>query len=108
MIKNLNQLKNALRPGIRFKIIAHCRENCIGQLREVTLANTQGFYSISIHSQEDKANICNRGRGPVLWWSKAPFWEFKENTYSIYSSDTEHTEKTLIMSFQIQNMEVIA
>lgn len=44
MIKNLNQLKRALRPGMRLEVIGHCRPGCIGQLREVTWVNTQGFY----------------------------------------------------------------
>lgn len=45
MIKNLNQLKRALRPGMRLEVIGHCRPGCIGQLREVTWVNTQGFYT---------------------------------------------------------------
>ena len=30
MIKNLNQLKRALRPGMRLEVIGHCRPGCIG------------------------------------------------------------------------------
>ena len=45
MIKNLNQLKRVLRPGMRLEVIGHCRPGCIGQLREVTWVNTQGFYT---------------------------------------------------------------
>lgn len=36
MIENLNQLKRALRPGIRLQIVDHRRTECINQLREVT------------------------------------------------------------------------
>ena len=45
MIKNLNQLKRTLRPGVRLEVTGHCRPSCIGQLREVTWVNTQGFYT---------------------------------------------------------------
>ena len=33
MIENLNQLKRALRPGIRLQIVDHRRTECINQLR---------------------------------------------------------------------------
>ena len=43
MIKNLNQLKKAMKGNPRFQIIAHCRKECIGEIRQVTQANTTGF-----------------------------------------------------------------
>ena len=36
MIKNLNQLKKAMKGNPRFQIIAHCRKECIGEIRQVT------------------------------------------------------------------------
>ena len=46
MVKNLSQLKKTLRAGSQFTVINHARQECIGEQREVTYANTQGFYSI--------------------------------------------------------------
>ena len=46
MVKNLSQLKKILRKGTCFEIIAHCCPGYVGQKRKVTVANTQGFYSI--------------------------------------------------------------
>ena len=43
MIENLNQLKRALRPGIRLQIVDHRRTECINQLREVTWITSNGF-----------------------------------------------------------------
>ena len=55
MIKNLNQLRRTLREGTQLEILDHCRPECIGQIRNITLVNTQGFYST------------------VLWkWSMSP------------------------------------
>ena len=45
MIKNLNQLRRTLREGTQLEILDHCRPECIGQIRNITLVNTQGFYS---------------------------------------------------------------
>lgn len=105
MIKNLNQLKKALKKGTCFEITGHCREEYIGQKRMVTLANTQGFYSIVPDSPEDRVTLANNGRGSLLWWSKAPFWKFENDICSQYSSNTEHTEKFLIMAFRVEEKE---
>ena len=59
MIKNLNQLKRVLRPGMRLEVIGHCRPGCIGQLREVTWVNTQGFYTKTLNPPDPKLNAAN-------------------------------------------------
>ena len=106
MIKNLSQLKKSLKVGTRFQITGHCRPEYIGQLREVTVANTQGFYSILPNEPDNKTSKCNGGRGSVLWWSKAPFWNFSDGVCSIYNSDTKHTEDYLIMAFRVLGEEI--
>lgn len=73
---------------------------------EVTVANTQGFYSVLPNEPDSKTSKCNGGRGSVLWWSKAPFWNFSDGVCSIYSSDTKHTEDYLIMAFRVLGEEV--
>lgn len=105
MIKNLNQLKKSLKAGTRFQITAHCKKKWIGQIREVTVANTQGFYSVVPGEPGHVVSGCNGGRGSVLWWSKAPFWDFKDGICGIYSSDTERTEDNLIMAFRVLGEE---
>ena len=35
MIKNLNQLKRALRPGMRLEVIGHCRPNTAEAIRSM-------------------------------------------------------------------------
>ncbi|ADL03726.1 hypothetical protein [Lacrimispora saccharolytica] len=105
MIKNLNQMKKALKPGTRFQITAHCRPECVGQLREITVANTQGFYSGMAGEPDHPVSRSNGGRGSVLWWSKAPFWDFSDGICSLYNSDAERTEKYLILAFRVLEKE---
>ena len=100
MIHNLSQLKKALKAGARFEITAHCRPECVGQLREVSLANTQGFYSIVVNEPENEANQGNGGRGPVLWWRKALNWTFDGGLCSMYDTP-EHKEEGLVLSFRV-------
>lgn len=104
MIKNLNQLKKALKKGTCFEITKHCREEYIGQKRMVTLANTKGFYSIIPDEPESKVTLANDGKGSLLWWSKAPFWNFENGVCSQYSS-TEHTDNCLIIAFRVEEKE---
>ena len=97
MIKNLNQLKRALRPGMRLEVIGHCRPGCIGQLREVTWVNTQGFYTKTLNPPDPKLNAANEGRGAILWWGAARTWEFEDGVCKSYTR-SEHTAETLIIS----------
>ncbi len=101
MIKNLNQLKKAMKENPRFQIIAHCRKECIGEIRQVTQANTTGFYSAVAGDPEDWTRTANQGLGLILWWNRAPFWSFQDGVCSVYDSDTTHTEDHLIMAFRI-------
>lgn len=105
MIQNLSQLKRNLKAGTVFKITAHCRPEYTGQKRRVTLSNTQGFYSIIPDDPQNKISLANGGKGSVLWWSNAPFWNFENGICSIYSNDKQHTEDNLIMSFCILSEE---
>ena len=65
MIKNLNQLRRTLREGTQLEILDHCRPECIGQIRNITLVNTQGFYSTVANQPDASANRGNGGRGPM-------------------------------------------
>lgn len=106
MIENLNQLKRTLRPGIQLEILDHCRPECIGQLREVTLVNTQGFYTKVLNQPDNKINAGNNGRGSILWWGAARTWEFEDGVCKSYTHD-EHTAETLIMVFRILEKEAV-
>ena len=100
-IKNLSQLKKCLKAGSRLEVIGHCRPECIGEMRKVTLANTQGFYSVVDGEPPDsRLNQGNEGKGPVLHWSNAPFWAFQDGVCGLYS-DKDHTEQNLIMAFRV-------
>ena len=85
MIKNLNQLKRTLKENMLLEITGHCREECVGE---------------TVTSPSDRINP---GKNPVLWWSKASFWQFQNGNCSVYTSDQHHTEQHLIMSFRVLN-----
>lgn len=99
MIKSLNQLKRTLKENMLLEITGHCREECVGEIRRITKVNTQGFYSTVI----SPSSHVNLSKNPILWWSKAPFWNFEDGVCSIYTSDQHHTEQYLIMSFRVLN-----
>ena len=47
MIKNLSQLKKALKTNPKLKIISHCRPECIGEIRQLTLpTDKSGGFSV--------------------------------------------------------------
>lgn len=97
MIKNLNQLRRTLREGTQLEILDHCRPECIGQIRNITLVNTQGFYSTVANQPDASANRGNGGRGPILWWGRAAHWQFADGVCSVFDSEQKHTEEELVM-----------
>ena len=96
MIKNLNQLRRTLREGTQLEILDHCRPECIGQIRNITLVNTQGFYSTVANQPDASANRGNGGRGPILWWGRAAHWQFADGVCSVFDSEQKHTEEELV------------
>ncbi len=82
MIKNLSQLKKALQVGAQFEIVAHCRPEVVGQIRKVTCANTQGFYTFIPDAPTDKVSIANGGKGSWLDWGNASLWKFEGDIVS--------------------------
>lgn len=72
MIRNLNQLKKAMSANPRFEIVGHCRKECIGQVRRVTLANTVGLYSLPQELTDKESQQLNNGKGFFLCWKKPP------------------------------------
>lgn len=107
MIKNLNQLRRTLREGtqLELEILDHCRPECIGQIRNITLVNTQGFYSTVANQPDASANRGNGGRGPILWWGRAAHWQFADGVCSVFDSEQKHTEEELVMSFRVLEKE---
>ena len=102
MIKNLSQLKRSLKENMLLEITGHCRAECVGESRRITKGNTQGFCS----TVTTPTSHVNPSKNPILWWSKAPFWNFSDGVCSIYNSDTKHTEDYLIMAFRVLGEEV--
>lgn len=97
-VKNLAQLKRLLRPGAQFKILAHDRPECVGQIREVNIANTVGVYTF-IPGQPETKNM-NRGRGRFMQWGKSCDWEFGDEKCTQYIS-ADHNPDTFVLTLQI-------
>lgn len=108
MIKNLSQLKKALKTKPRLEITGHCLKEYVGQIRRVTLANTVGFYSVMEGQPDHKISRANNGLGSVLYWSNAPFWRFQDGVCSVYNSDAEQDERHLIMAFRVLEEDAAA
>ena len=87
------------------EILDHCRPECIGQIRNITLVNTQGFYSTVANQPDASANRGNGGRGPILWWGRAAHWQFADGVCSVFDSEQKHTEEELVMSFRVLEKE---
>jgi len=100
-IHNLTQLKAVMKVHPKFEIVDHCRPECIGQIRRVTLANTQGFYSAIEGQPEHTISRGNGGLGSILWWDKATSWDFRDGLCTQYYKGEEHVAQNVTISFRI-------
>lgn len=79
-IKNLSQLKRAIKEGRRFRIIEHyIRPEYSGQLRVPVKVQTNAFYSKVVDNPSHALNCANSGMGPYLAYGKASDWSFGED-----------------------------
>ena len=105
MVKNLSQLKRTLCAGTQFRVINHGRLECVGEERQVTSANTQGFYSIVPSDPNCRTSLANNGRGSHMRWCSASFWEFQDGVCTLFLSDTKRTKDHMVMSLEVIEKE---
>lgn len=102
MIQNLSQLKKALTKGAEFEVTEHCCPELIGEQRRVNYADTTGIYTIIPGAPDSKASKANGGKGSYLRWSKAPFWDFREDgVCALYTSDKVKTSENIVVAIQL-------
>ena len=70
-VKNLSQLKKALKPGMMFEITDHLRPECIGERRVVTGVNTVEFTSRKLDENGEPT-----GKDIYMEFDRAKNWSF--------------------------------
>lgn len=77
-IKNLSQLKRAIKEGRKFIIRKHyIRPEYKGQIRKPNVIQTNGFYSIEDEKPESTVTLANNGKGSWIEYGKASDWRFE-------------------------------
>ena len=70
-VKNLSQLKRAIKPGMMFKISDHLRPECVGERRIVTGVSTVDFTSRKLNENGEPA-----GKDIHMEFDRAKNWTF--------------------------------
>ncbi len=77
-IKNLSQLKRAIKSGCRFIVRKHyIKPEYEGQVRKPNVVQTNDFYSIEDGKPDSVVTLANRGKGSWIEYGKASDWTFK-------------------------------
>lgn len=77
-IKNLSQLKRAIKSGCRFIVRKHyIKPEYEGQVRKPNVVQTNGFYSIEDGKPDSVVTLANRGKGSWIEYGKASDWTFE-------------------------------
>ena len=88
-VKNLSQLKKAIKPGMMFEITDHLRPECIGERRVVTGVNTVEFTSRKLDENGEPM-----GKDIHMEFDRAKNWSFDGGEL------TSHMENgSVVMSF---------
>lgn len=95
VVKNLAQLKRAIKIGMEFEITDHVRPECIGEKRVITGFNTVDFTSRKL----DEAGG-PYGKDIHMDFGKAKNWNFSENKMTAYLEDG-----SLLMQFHFVEPE---
>lgn len=84
-IKNLAQLKRAIKEGCKFIIRKHyIRSEYEGQIRKPNVVQTNGFYSIEDEKPDSKITLANNGKGSWIEYGKASDWKFENGLCKQY------------------------
>ena len=92
-IKNLAQLKRALRPGTQFRVLQHMKEEMVGAVKQVHTRQTNGIYAQMAGQPEHRFSTCNGGRGLWMPFYKESSYRFEDGMVTI---DTRPEEKDSI------------
>lgn len=77
-IKNLSQLKMAIKDGHKFIVRKHyIKPEYEGQIRKPNVIQTNGFYSIEDEKPDSKVTLANNGNGSWTKYGKASDWRFE-------------------------------
>ena len=76
-IKNLTQLKKALKAGHHFRIVDHIRKGCIGEERKPLSVQTNAFYSANAQMTQEEIDTRYGGEGLRFDFGKASDWKFE-------------------------------
>ena len=77
-IKNLSQLKMAIKDGHKFIVRKHyIKPEYEGQIRKPNVIQTNGFYSIEDEKPDSKVTLANNGNGSWIKYGKASDWRFE-------------------------------
>lgn len=78
-IKNLSQLKRAIKERHKFIIRKHyIRPEYEGQIRKPNIILSNGFYSIEDGNADSKVTLANGGKGNWIEYGKASDWKFEK------------------------------
>ena len=97
-VKNLSQLKKAIKPGMMFEITDHLRPECIGERRVVTAVNTVDFTSRKLDENGEPT-----GKDLHMEFDRAKNWSFDGGELTSHMEDG-----SVLMSFHfIDGSELI-
>lgn len=103
-VKNLAELKRAVKPGVEMLTTSHAyHQDIVGLTRQVTKVQTVGFYSVIKDQPNHKYSTCNHGKGFFTGFEKASAYIFDGNTITLLN--TRKNDGSILMTFELYGQE---
>jgi len=103
-VKNLAELKRAVKPGVEMLTTSHAyHQDIVGLTRQVTKVQTVGFYSVIKDQPNHKYSTCNHGKGFFTGFEKASAYIFDGNTITLLN--TRKNDGSILMTFELYRQE---
>ena len=95
------QILRIMQENPKIEITAHRHPEYVGQVRRITMSNSEGFYSVIDGQPEHEVSRRNRGKGSYtgIWSSK--HLSLKNDICTVFNHSKKPEEKELFLAFRI-------
>ncbi len=82
-----------------FRVLKHRYKEHTGELREVVSVDKDKFAFFTVETSTGKPLPLYEQEVHFIPWYSASFWEFRNNTATLYRDSKSHTEYNFLISF---------
>ena len=100
-LESRRQILRIMQENPKIEITAHRHPEYVGQLRRITMSNSDGFYSVIDGQLEHEVSRRHRGKGSYTYIGNSRFSKLDGDICTVYRRTREPEGKELLLAFRI-------